>query len=70
MSSRLSTIQFEGYFASELEKLALFFEAGLLRQDNRKLSVNPKRRLFVRGAGMIFDRFLAQPAISTYSRLI
>jgi len=63
-------VDFEGYFAPELERLALFMDSGLLRLDGRQLTVTPKGRLFVRGAGMIFDKYLGQPTVSTYSKLI
>lgn len=63
-------IVFEDYFSSELERLAPFHEAGLIDLADRVLSVTPKGRLFVRGVGMVFDRYLGQPTVSTYSKLI
>ncbi|MYN11712.1 oxygen-independent coproporphyrinogen III oxidase [Pusillimonas sp. TS35] len=63
-------ITFETYFDAELERLAPLLEAGLLRLDDRKLIVPPKGRLFVRGAGMIFDNYLGKPTVSSYSKLI
>lgn len=63
-------IQFETYFASELDRLKMFLEADLLQHEHRMLTVTPKGRLFVRAAGMVFDRFLGQPTVSSYSKLI
>jgi len=63
-------IDFLRYFAPEIERLAPFSEAGLIELDETSLKVTPKGRLFVRGIGMVFDKYLAQPTVSTYSKLI
>lgn len=63
-------IDFSDYFADELERLAVFEEAGLLERDNERLRVTPKGRMFVRGLGMVFDTYLGRPTVSTYSKLI
>ncbi len=63
-------VQCESYFAPELEKLATFFEAGLLGREGRGLVVRPKGRLFVRAACVVFDRFLATSTVFGHSRLI
>lgn len=63
-------IEFESYFASELERLRPYEEVGLMQLQDRVITVTPKGRLFVRALGMVFDRYLAQPTVSTYSRLI
>ncbi len=61
---------FQVYFASELARLAVYQDAGLLELDNGTLRITPKGRLFVRAIGMVFDAHLARPTTSTYSRLI
>ncbi|TKR53700.1 oxygen-independent coproporphyrinogen III oxidase [Allopusillimonas ginsengisoli] len=63
-------IVFEDYFAQELAKLSQFYEAGLIELTGRVLNVTAKGRLFVRGVGMVFDKYLGQPTVSTYSKLI
>ncbi|MDS1141217.1 oxygen-independent coproporphyrinogen III oxidase [Pusillimonas sp. SM2304] len=63
-------IDFPDYFKAELERLAQFEEAGLLKKDESGLCITPKGRLFVRAIGMVFDKYLGQPTVSTYSKLI
>lgn len=63
-------IEFERYFASELERLRPYEEVGLMETRDGVITVTPKGRLFVRALGMVFDKYLAQPTVSTYSRLI
>lgn len=63
-------IDFHRYFAAEIERLAPFSEAGLIELNDTCLKVTAKGRLFVRGIGMIFDKYLGQPTVSTYSKLI
>jgi oxygen-independent coproporphyrinogen-3 oxidase len=63
-------IEFESYFANELGRLRPYEEVGLMQLRDRVITVTPKGRLFVRALGMVFDRYLAQPTVSTYSRLI
>src|SRR5690606_10220130 len=63
-------IDFSSYFQSELQQLAQFEEAGLLSRDENSLRMTPKGRLFVRAIGMVFDKYLGRPTVSTYSKLI
>ncbi|MBV6271558.1 oxygen-independent coproporphyrinogen III oxidase [Alcaligenaceae bacterium CGII-47] len=61
---------FRALFSAELERLQPYVEAGLLDIDMRGLRVTPKGRVFVRALAMVFDRYLARPTVSTYSKLI
>lgn len=63
-------IGFEQYFAAELERLRPYEEVGLMETRGGVITVTPKGRLFVRALGMVFDKYLSQPTVSTYSRLI
>ncbi|NYT65971.1 oxygen-independent coproporphyrinogen III oxidase [Alcaligenaceae bacterium] len=63
-------INFVSYFAAELERLQPYQEAGLMVNNDEGLTITPKGRLFVRAIGMVFDRFLGKPTVSTYSKLI
>ncbi|MBP6018256.1 MAG: oxygen-independent coproporphyrinogen III oxidase [Burkholderiaceae bacterium] len=63
-------IDFNQYFARELELLQPYREAGLMVSHDNGMTITPKGRLFVRGIGMVFDRYLGQPTVSTYSKLI
>ncbi|HLT98928.1 MAG TPA: oxygen-independent coproporphyrinogen III oxidase [Burkholderiaceae bacterium] len=63
-------IDFETYFADELKRLQAYEEVGLMQTANGAIEVTPKGRLFVRALGMVFDKYLNQPTVSTYSRLI
>lgn len=63
-------IDFPTYFQNELTQLQPLEQAGLIRLDPDALHIMPKGRLFVRAVGMVFDRYLGQPTVSTYSKLI
>jgi oxygen-independent coproporphyrinogen-3 oxidase len=63
-------IDFKHYFAKELQRLEPYAHAGLIHIDDDALRVTPKGRLFVRAVGMVFDAYLGQPTVSTYSKLI
>jgi oxygen-independent coproporphyrinogen-3 oxidase len=63
-------IDFNTYFAPELERLKPYEEAGLITIAPDAIRVTPKGRLFVRASGMVFDKYLGQPTTSTYSKLI
>src|SRR5690606_2824923 len=63
-------IDFEQYFAPELERLRPYEEVGLMETHDGVITITPKGRLFVRALGMVFDKYLSQPTVSTYSRLI
>lgn len=68
--NRTYGIDFTAYFEAELKRLEMFKDSGLLRIDGKGIGVTPKGRLFVRAMGMVFDKFLGQPTVSTYSKLI
>jgi len=63
-------IDFNSYFAPELERLKPYEEAGLITIAPDAIRITPKGRLFVRASGMVFDKYLGQPTTSTYSKLI
>jgi oxygen-independent coproporphyrinogen-3 oxidase len=51
-------IDFKSYFASELADLREMEQAGLLRIEDRWISVLPPGRMLVRAIAMVFDRYL------------
>ncbi|SHI02055.1 oxygen-independent coproporphyrinogen III oxidase [Pollutimonas bauzanensis] len=63
-------IDFVSYFAPELARLDQYEEAGLMRTTGQGITITPKGRLFVRAIGMVFDKYMGQPTVSTYSKLI
>ncbi len=63
-------IDFHSYFATELGRLEQYEEAGLMQTTGQALTITPKGRLFVRAIGMVFDQYMGQPTVSTYSKLI
>lgn len=58
------------YFATELEALAPYKEAGLVLVDTDHMQITAKGRLFVRAISMEFDGYLRQQTAASYSRLI
>ena len=64
-------IDFKQYFADEMEDLRNMAEAGLVRIDDKWLTVLPPGRLLVRGVAMLFDRHLrADRERARYSKVI
>lgn len=63
-------VDFVHYFGAELARLLPYSEAGLMTSDNSGITITPKGRLFVRAIGMVFDNYMGQPTVSTYSKLI
>ena len=53
-------IEFGKYFATELNDLKPFQDAGLLTLDDQWLSVTPLGRFFIRNICMVFDRYLRE----------
>jgi oxygen-independent coproporphyrinogen III oxidase len=51
-------IDFKSYFAAELADLKEMEQAGLLRIEDRWISVQPAGRMLVRAIAMVFDRYL------------
>jgi oxygen-independent coproporphyrinogen III oxidase len=63
-------IQFVEYFAAELSQLQPYEAAGLITVDDSSIQVTAKGRLFVRAVGMVFDKYLGQATVASYSKLI
>ncbi len=64
-------IDFAGYFAPELEKLAEYEAHGMLTMDKEWITVTPKGRFLIRTIAMVFDRHLREKqAQARYSRVI
>ncbi len=64
-------IEFDRYFAQELEELAQLEAAGLVELESRWINVTPKGRMLIRNIGMVFDKYLRQAQETTrYSRVI
>ncbi|EXI82822.1 MAG: Oxygen-independent coproporphyrinogen-III oxidase [Candidatus Accumulibacter appositus] len=64
-------IEFRKHFATELEDLREMVDAGLVRIDDRWITVLPKGRMLVRAISMVFDRYLrADRQRTRYSKVI
>ena len=64
-------IDFDKYFAIELEALRELEELGLVELESAAITVTPKGRLLVRNVAMVFDRCLRQDRERRrYSRVI
>jgi len=64
-------IDFDGYFAAELEQLKEMEKESLVSVDDEWISVTPQGRLLVRAVCMVFDRYLrAGRARALYSRVV
>jgi oxygen-independent coproporphyrinogen-3 oxidase len=64
-------IDFEDYFAAELEQLKEMERESLVSVDDEWISVTPQGRLLVRAVCMVFDRYLrAGRARALYSRVV
>ena len=64
-------IDFDRYFAPELEALREFQDCGLLELDEDWLTITPKGRFVIRGICAVFDRYLQHNGDGgRYSRLI
>jgi len=64
-------VDFDRYFAVELDELREFERLGLVSLDNAWLMVTPKGRLLVRSVCMLFDRYLRHDReVRRYSRVI
>ena len=53
-------IDFDRYFARELEDLAKLADDGLVEMDDEWIHVTPRGRLLVRAVCMVFDRYLRE----------
>ncbi|HTJ97381.1 MAG TPA: oxygen-independent coproporphyrinogen III oxidase [Rhodocyclaceae bacterium] len=64
-------IDFQKYFATELENLREMESAGLLKVSPQYISIEPRGRLLVRAIAMVFDRYLRKDQErKRYSRVI
>ena len=64
-------INFDRYFATELEELREFEKPGLIATEDGWLTVTPKGRLLIRSICMVFDRYLRRDReVRRYSRVI
>jgi len=64
-------LDFDTYFAPELEDLALMESEGLVELDRHWISVTPRGRLLIRSICMAFDRYLrADQERRRYSKVI
>ena len=64
-------VDFERYFAPEIEALAEFVDLGLVERESGRLSVTPKGRFFVRAIAAVFDKYLrSDQTRATYSKII
>jgi len=64
-------IDFNKYFAQELQELRDYEKYGLVKVDEQWLTVTPKGRLLIRNICMVFDRFLrADRERTRYSKVI
>jgi len=58
---RRYAIDFEDYFAGELEKLGPLVDDGLVRREPGRIVATTRGRLLLRNIAMCFDRYLDQP---------
>jgi len=64
-------IEFRSYFATELDDLREMVDAGLVRIDDKWITVLPRGRMLVRAISMVFDRYLrADRQCTRYSKVI
>jgi oxygen-independent coproporphyrinogen-3 oxidase len=64
------TIQFDEYFAPELENLAEMETDGLLELDENSIQVLPAGKLLIRNVCMVFDRYLREQQNQRFSKVI
>ncbi len=63
-------IDFESYFAHELQTLAEMATDGLLEISNRTIQVSPAGHLLIRNICMVFDKYLRQQKAQRFSKVI
>ncbi len=64
-------IDFDGYFATELEELRDYEREGLLEISQHSIRVTPKGRMLIRNICMVFDKYLrTRQAHAIYSKVI
>ena len=68
--SRDWEIDFEQYFADELERLGEMQQDGLLKIDAGEIRILEPGRLLVRNICMVFDRYQRQQTGNRFSRIL
>jgi len=64
-------IDFDSYFATELQELEALGRNGLVAFDGPWITVTPKGRMLIRNICMVFDKYLRHDvATKRYSRVI
>jgi len=64
-------IDFDSYFATELEELEMYEREGLLEINTQKITVTSKGRMLIRNICMVFDKYLrTRVEHATYSKVI
>jgi oxygen-independent coproporphyrinogen-3 oxidase len=64
-------IDFDQYFATEMEELREYEREGLLEMSPQKISVTPKGRMLIRNICMVFDKYLrTRTEHARYSKVI
>ena len=54
-------IRFDEYFADELLRMEALQRDGLVQMEPEKIAVTQLGRIFIRNAGMVFDKYLQKP---------
>jgi oxygen-independent coproporphyrinogen III oxidase len=69
--SSIFQIDFDSYFATELEELREYEREGLLEISSQSIRVTPKGRMLIRNICMVFDKYLrTRQQHALYSRVI
>ena len=55
-------LQFQSFFAPELERLQLLVNDGLISIDSERIAITARGRLLLRNIAMIFDRYVVEAA--------
>jgi oxygen-independent coproporphyrinogen III oxidase len=64
-------IDFDSYFAAEMEEIREYEREGLLETSQQKVIVTPKGRMLIRNICMVFDKYLrTRHEHATYSKVI
>jgi len=64
-------IDFDSYFAAEMEEIREYEREGLLETSQQKVIVTPKGRMLIRNICMVFDKYLrTRQEHATYSKVI
>ena len=61
-TERRHGIEFDAYFASELRRLQVVVDDGLVELDARTIRLTPAGRLLMRNVAMVFDAYVAKRA--------